>query len=158
MVCSVSYGTLCDPVDCSLPGSSVHGIFQARILPVGCRFLLQGNLPKPGIKPVSLVSPVLAGRFFITSTIDDLNCGLPVLECASVSAPGQLSHLGTWISFFWLWVLGRHMCQPGWRWFFLSEPDTHTAPSFFVCCCPETFHPIVGPLSHFFRVVPLWIP
>ena len=24
--------TLCDPVDCSLPGSSVHGIFQAEIL------------------------------------------------------------------------------------------------------------------------------
>ena len=23
---------LCDPMDCSLPGSSVHGIFQARIL------------------------------------------------------------------------------------------------------------------------------
>ena len=24
--------TLCDPMDCSLPGTSVHGIFQARIL------------------------------------------------------------------------------------------------------------------------------
>ena len=24
--------TLCDPVDCSLPGFSIHGIFQARIL------------------------------------------------------------------------------------------------------------------------------
>ena len=24
--------TLCDPVDCSLPGSSVHGILQARTL------------------------------------------------------------------------------------------------------------------------------
>ena len=24
--------TLCDPMDCSLPGSSVHGIFQARTL------------------------------------------------------------------------------------------------------------------------------
>ena len=24
--------TLCDPVDCSLPGSSVHGIFQAIVL------------------------------------------------------------------------------------------------------------------------------
>ena len=24
--------TLCDPMDCSLPGSSVHGIFQARML------------------------------------------------------------------------------------------------------------------------------
>ena len=27
-----SYPTLCDSVDCSLPGSSVHGIFQARLL------------------------------------------------------------------------------------------------------------------------------
>ena len=27
-----SYPTLCDPKDCSLPDSSVHGIFQARIL------------------------------------------------------------------------------------------------------------------------------
>ena len=24
--------TLCDPTDCSLPGSSIHGIFQARVL------------------------------------------------------------------------------------------------------------------------------
>ena len=33
-VCSVapSCPTLCDPMDCSPPGSSVHGIFQARIL------------------------------------------------------------------------------------------------------------------------------
>ena len=27
-----SYLTLCDPMDCSLPGSSVHGILKARIL------------------------------------------------------------------------------------------------------------------------------
>ena len=27
--------TLCNPVDCSLPGSSVHGIFQARVLEWG---------------------------------------------------------------------------------------------------------------------------
>ena len=31
-VCAQSCLTLCDPVDCSPPGSSVHGIFQARIL------------------------------------------------------------------------------------------------------------------------------
>ena len=30
-----SYLTLCDPMDCSLPGSSVHGIFQARVLEWG---------------------------------------------------------------------------------------------------------------------------
>ena len=27
--------TLCDPIDCSPPGSSVHGIFQARVLEWG---------------------------------------------------------------------------------------------------------------------------
>ena len=31
-VCAQSCPTLCDPMDCSLLGSSVHGIFQARIL------------------------------------------------------------------------------------------------------------------------------
>ena len=30
-----SYLTLSDPMDCSLPGSSIHGIFQARVLEWG---------------------------------------------------------------------------------------------------------------------------
>ena len=34
--------TLCDPVDCSLPGSFLHGILQARVLEWVCHFLLQG--------------------------------------------------------------------------------------------------------------------
>ena len=34
--------TLCDPMDCSLPGSSVHEILQARILEWVANFLLQG--------------------------------------------------------------------------------------------------------------------
>ena len=29
---SLSCVRLCDPMDCSLPGSSIHGIFQAKIL------------------------------------------------------------------------------------------------------------------------------
>ena len=32
--------TLCDPMDCSLPGSSIHGIFQARVLEWGAIALL----------------------------------------------------------------------------------------------------------------------
>ena len=32
---ALSCPTLCDPVDCSLPGSSVYGIFQARVLEWG---------------------------------------------------------------------------------------------------------------------------
>ena len=34
--------TLCDPMDCSLPGSSVHEIFHGKNTEVGCHFLLQG--------------------------------------------------------------------------------------------------------------------
>ena len=36
------------------PGSSVHGILQTRILEKVAIFLLQGNLPDPGIKLESL--------------------------------------------------------------------------------------------------------
>ena len=49
--------TLSDPMDCSLPGSSVHGIFQARILE-WVAISSPGDLPEPRIKPVS---PALAG-------------------------------------------------------------------------------------------------
>ena len=39
--------TLCDPVDCSLPGSSNHGIFQARILEwVAISFSRRSSLPR----------------------------------------------------------------------------------------------------------------
>ena len=43
----------------SLPGSSIHGIFQARILEWVAIFFLQGNLPDPGVKPMSPLSPSL---------------------------------------------------------------------------------------------------
>ena len=41
--------TLCDPVDYSPPGSSVHGDYQARILPCPP----PGGLPNPGSEPRS---------------------------------------------------------------------------------------------------------
>ena len=52
-------------MDCSLPGSSVHGIFQARILE-WVAFPTPGDLPDPGIEPTFLVSLALAGGFFTT--------------------------------------------------------------------------------------------
>ena len=45
--------TLSDPMDCSPPGSSVHGIFQARVLERGaiafstCQLQVNGNLVLP---------------------------------------------------------------------------------------------------------------
>ena len=47
---------LFDPTDCSLAASAVHGILQAGILE-WC--LPPGNLPNPGIEPLSLMSPAL---------------------------------------------------------------------------------------------------
>ena len=41
--------TLCDPMDCSSPGSSVHGISQARILE-SVAFPSPGDLPNPEIE------------------------------------------------------------------------------------------------------------
>ena len=43
--------TLCNPVDCSLPGSSVHGDSPSRNIGVGCHALLQGIFPTQGSNP-----------------------------------------------------------------------------------------------------------
>ena len=47
-----SFSTLCDPMDCSPPGSSVHGTLQPRILK-WVTIPSPGDLPNPGIKPGS---------------------------------------------------------------------------------------------------------
>ena len=43
--------TLCDPMDCGPPGSSVHGILQASILEWDSHALLQGIFPTQGSNP-----------------------------------------------------------------------------------------------------------
>ena len=60
--------TLYNSIDSNMPGFSTHGILQARYwseLP----FPPPGDFPNPGIKPVSLISPELAGGFLTTSAI-----------------------------------------------------------------------------------------
>ena len=57
---------LCDPMDYSPPGSSVHG-FPRQEYWNGLPFRPPGDLPHPGIEPESFMSPALAGGFFTTS-------------------------------------------------------------------------------------------
>ena len=57
---------LCDPMDCSLPGFSVHGIFQTRILE-WIAIPSPGDLPDPGIEPRS--STLQAIRKAIQTTL-----------------------------------------------------------------------------------------
>ena len=54
---------LCDSLDCSPPGFSVHEILQERILE-WVATPSSRDLPNPGIEPMSLMSPALAGGFF----------------------------------------------------------------------------------------------
>ena len=58
--------TLCDPIDCSPPGSSVHGNLLARILEwVAISYSRGSSQPKD--RTHSLASSALAGGFFILS-------------------------------------------------------------------------------------------
>ena len=57
-----SYLTLCDPMDCSLPGSSVHGIFQAIVLEwIAISFFRGSSRPRDG----TWVSRIVDRRFTI---------------------------------------------------------------------------------------------
>ena len=58
--------TLWNHMDCSPPGSSVHGILQARMLE-WVAMPSSPDLSDPGIKPASLKSHGSAARFFTTS-------------------------------------------------------------------------------------------
>ena len=57
-----SYPTPSDPMDCSLPGSSIHGIFQARVLEWGA-IAFSNTHPTPSISTYSR-SKVLFLNFF----------------------------------------------------------------------------------------------
>ena len=63
--------TLCDPMHCSPPASSVHGIHQARILESVPMPFSRGLNPgvdlTPQLNPGSLMSPTLAGGLFTSS-------------------------------------------------------------------------------------------
>ena len=62
-----TFPTLCDPTDCTLPGSHVHAILPWEKYKSGFPCPPPGDLPDPGIESTSLMSPAL-GRWFFTSS------------------------------------------------------------------------------------------
>ena len=81
LVCSVT-SVMSDSTDYSLPLFSTHWLLQAKIQWILLARILQatspmsglpcpppGDLPSPGIEPLSLISPALPDRFFTTSVI-----------------------------------------------------------------------------------------
>ena len=79
--------TLSDPMDCSLPGSSAHGIFQARVLEWGATAFseelgLETDKAGPGLQPPALAAT--QGSIFFVITTKTL--GLPRCRSGKESA------------------------------------------------------------------------
>ena len=80
---------LCDPVDCSPPGSSVHGISQARILEWVVIPFSRGS--NSGIKPTSPTSHLLHWQ---TGSLPQMPLGKPI-QCSLHTKKGDHLHLST---------------------------------------------------------------
>ena len=108
-VCEVAQScpTLCDPVDCSPPGSSVHEILQARILEwVAISFSRGSSRPRDRTQ----VSRIAGRRFNLWATreaqmhvficITELLCRTPVTNIANY-APCKIKK---WIEWMCVWM------------------------------------------------------
>ena len=82
--------TLCDPMDCSYPCFSVHGILQARILP----FPSPRDLPDPVIKLSFLASPSLEGVLFypVSQILEQILMHVKVWEPLTYRTPCFSKH------------------------------------------------------------------
>ena len=99
---------LCDPMDCSPPGSSVHGILQARILERVAMPSSRGS-SRPRDWTMSLSSPALAGGFFITrvgiiryATFWDWHFSLSIITVRSIQVIACIT--GSFFIAEWYWM------------------------------------------------------
>ena len=88
--------TLCDPMDCSLPGSSVHGILQARVLEwVAISFSRRSSQPRDW----TCVSCIVGRCFTIWATREvTILRTMLILECLFfliLEEPGCVAPLGS---------------------------------------------------------------
>ena len=81
--------TLCDPMDCSLPGSSVYGIFQARVLEWGAIAFSKECCNMTQITSESKVSLSFKTGFWVFRLFV---CGAQPIRCA---------HYGDFSDYFW---------------------------------------------------------
>ena len=88
----LSHVRLCDPIDCSPPGSSAHGISQARILE-WVAFPSPGDLPNPGIGPAS---SALAGGFFTTEPPGNPSSHAVQLKATVIAETNRASLVAQW--------------------------------------------------------------
>ena len=73
--------TLCDPVDCSLSGSTIYGIFQARVLEcIAISFSRGSSRPRNRTR----VSHIAGRHFTVWATRDDLKWYLKIIKALEI--------------------------------------------------------------------------
>ena len=81
--------TLCDPMDCSLLGSSIHGIFQARVLEwVAIYFSRGSSWPRDG----TCVSRIVGRHFTVWATREARGAGR-ILKSGGRRGNPEINHL-----------------------------------------------------------------
>ena len=126
-------------MDCSLPGSSVNGIIQARILE-WVATPSSGNLPKPGIEPMSLMSPTVAVLFFTTITTWEA----PVIEIP-ISSVQSLSCV---LLFATPWTAARQASMSitnSWTLLKLMSIESVMPSNHLILCCSLLLPPLIIP-------------
>ena len=129
-----SHAILCDPMDCSLPSSSVCGIFQARILEwVAISSSRRSSQPRDWTH----VSCILAGRFFTTEPPGKYLCDLSSVQLLSrvwlFATPWTAAHQAS-LSITNSWSLLKLMSSK------LMMPSNHL-----IICCPLLLLPSIFP-------------
>ena len=114
-----SYPTLSDPMDCSLPGSSIHGIFQARVLEWGA-IAFSVQITGDGDNSLEIKRCLLIGRKAMPKSQPVKKQRLLVAKNGPYSQSYSFSSSHVWI---WVldhkegWVLRIHAFQLWcWRW------------------------------------------
>ena len=78
-VASVVSYSLCSPMNCSLPGSSIHENSPGKNTEVGFHELLQGIFPTEGLNPCLFTSLALAGFFTASTTWEAPYCRVQLI-------------------------------------------------------------------------------
>ena len=91
--------TLCDPMDCSSPGSSVG--FSRQEYWNGLPTPPPRDLPRAGIEPASLLSPALAARFLSSSASWEALSSTPLwMKDTEIKKREKLNNVNTMIIFY----------------------------------------------------------
>ena len=95
MICDVLYCVqLCNPMDCSMPGSSVHGISQARIPElVAMPFSRGSSRPR-----VQTHISCIGRRILYQSCLDLCACAKSLQSYPTLQCHGPTRLLGPWVS------------------------------------------------------------